>query len=275
MASTGEAGRAGAMGVSMRMTGHADLTLSGLIAIVSTATGALNVSTNPQNRNGWIDRAALLDPDEGPLSDLIERLIAAGFGANRRAVSASLLLRQGWAAGPIIAAHLVAGRVLRIEDFSLRFSGATLVESVWIRQADAWQPSTTRGLRAGTLKSLLLFSEPLLDSQSAWSGYSRHALWSMLASSWLAQFAAIGERLGRRRQAVHEARVMLGNHSELARALPDTYEMACGKRSEFCQVLKACCLSYKGYRHSFCASCPLVPNQERFLRNREWVCRNR
>lgn len=95
----------------------------------------------------------------------------------------------------------------------------------------------------------------------------------MLASSWLAQFSTIGELLGDREQAVRAARALLARHSELARALPETYVIASGDRSEVCQILKACCLQHKGFRRRFCPSCPVIQDRERIVRNREWVCR--
>ncbi|MBC2738732.1 hypothetical protein [Thiobacillus sp.] len=250
-----------------------DVSVPALLERLSHLTGALRVTVAPHDPDDWIQADALMTPETGALADFIVRLADAGFGANRRAAAASLLLRHGWAAGPIIAAYLAERRTLRIHDFALRFSASTLVEGVWIRQADLLAGRNPADIGPGVLASLLAFSEPVLESLRRWSGYSRHALWSMLASSWLAQFSTIGELLGDREQAVRAARALLARHPELARALPETYVVASGDRSEVCQILKACCLQHKGFRRRFCPSCPVIQDRERIVRNREWVCR--
>lgn len=250
-----------------------DLGVAALLDRLAHLTGALRVTQDPPDRDGWIASNELLAPDTGALADFIVCLADAGFGANRRAAAASLLLRHGWAAGPIIAAYLAERQTLRIHDFGLRFSASTLVEGVWIRQADSQISHDPSDSRAGVLASLLAFSEPVLESLRRWSGYSRHALWSMLTSSWMAQFSAIGKLLGDRECAVRAGRSLLARHPELARALPETYLIASGDRSEVCQILKACCLQYKGFRRCFCPTCPVIQDRERFVKNREWVCR--
>lgn len=225
---------------------------------------------------GWVDAAALRAPDAPPLADgIVADLIATGFGANRRAIAASLLLRHGWAAGPIIAAYLAEGRVLRIHDYALWFTRTTFLERIWIRQADTVQHASFPGRRAALLDSLLAFSEPALNSLQAWSGYSRHALLSMLTSSWMVHFSRAGELMDCREEAVREGRIVLGRHREFARALPETYVVANGEQSEVCQILKACCLQHKGHRRRFCPTCPVIRDRDRLVLNREWVCREK
>ena len=250
-----------------------DMAVPALLDRLVHLTGALRVTLDPPDVDGWISANDLTTPETGALADFIERLADAGFAANRRAAAASLLLRHGWAAGPIIAAYLAERRTLRIHDFALRFSASTLVEGIWIRQADSVIERLPSDSRDGVLASLLAFSEPVLESLRRWSGYSRHALWSMLTSSWIAQFSTLGSLLGDRERAVRAGRVLLARHPELARALPETYLIASGDRSEVCQILKACCLQHKGFRRRFCPTCPVIQDRERFVRNREWVCR--
>src|SRR3569832_1044276 len=132
-----------ALGTMRRLSGEMvqalfqpDVSVSVLLERLSHLTGALRVTVDPHDPDGWIQADALMTPETGALADFIVRLADAGFGANRRAAAASLLLRHGWAAGPIIAAYLAERRTLRIHDFALRFSASTLVEGVWIRQAD-------------------------------------------------------------------------------------------------------------------------------------------
>lgn len=236
----------------------------------------LRVVLDADGTVGWVDAAALRAPDAPPLADgIVADLAAAGFGANRRATAASLLLRHGWAAGPIIAAYLAEGQVLRIQDYALGFSRSTFLERIWVRQADVGQYEAFVDRRAELLDSLFAFSEPVLDSLRAWSGYSRHALLSMLTSSWMVQFSRVGELMDCREEAVREGRIVLGRRREFARALPETYVIANGERSEVCQILKACCLQHKGHRRRYCPTCPVIRDRDRFVLNREWVCREK
>jgi len=248
-------------------------------------TGGLQVVAEPRDQTDWIFAGDLGDPDAGPLKALFDRFAGGGFGSNRRAVAASLLLRYGWGAGGQIAAYLALGRTLRLTDFALQFSASTLIKGVWVREAEvgglAGDPLATacdwtgvvapQALRLRLLESLVDFTAPLVDSQHAWSRFSRHALWAQVASSWAAQFAAIGERIGERAWAVAEGREILALHPEIAAAAPEVYEVRGGRQSKVCQRRAACCLYFKGPRRHFCASCPIIPVGERLQRNRQWA----
>jgi hypothetical protein len=252
-----------------------DAATRSLLARTAPLAG-LRVVLDADETAGWVDAAALHAPDAPPLADgIVADLVAAGFGASRRAVAASLLLRHGWASGPIIAAYLAEGRVLRIQDYALGFTRFTFLERIWIRQADTVHCEAFVDRRTALLDSLLAFSEPILNSLRAWSGYSRHALLSMLTSSWMVQFSHAGEMMDCREEAVREGRIVLGRRRELARALPETYVVANGERSEVCQILKACCLQYKGHRRRYCPTCPVIRDRDRLVLNKEWVCREK
>jgi hypothetical protein len=245
--------------------------LAELHAAVAPLTGALRIELNPPDRDGWVDERALCDPDTGPLADLNARFVAAGFGANRRAVAASLLLRYGWAAGFIIAAWLARGDVVRIRRFALKFSAMTLVEALWVQDARIVAGLGEDDGHAALLASLIDFTEPLIASQHAWSRFSRHALWAMVTSSWAAQFAAIGRRIGCEEKAVAQARRLMEGDAEIAAAAPLLYAIRAGRQAQTCQRRAACCLYFKGPRQHFCASCPIIPPAERIARNRDWV----
>lgn len=245
-------------------------TLEDLRRRVAPLTGQLRIETDPADKDEWIGLDALCRPDEGPLGDLYARFTEAGFGCNRRATAASLLLRYGWAAGFQIGAWLAEGVVLHADRFALKFSQSTLVEGIWVQQGRMERPGGHAEGHAALLASLLAFTEPLIARQHEWSRFSRHALWSMVVSSWAAQFAAIGERLGMRDHALADCAALLALDPEIARAAPKVYTMA-GPRSRVCQVRSACCLYYKGPAKHFCASCPIIPEAERLERNREWT----
>jgi hypothetical protein len=245
--------------------------LHDLRAAVAPLIGALRIELDPPDRNGWVDGPALCNPDTGPLADLNMRFVAAGFGVNRRAVAASLLLRYGWAAGFAIAVWLTRREIVRIDRFALKFSEWTLVEGLWIQEADILAGLSEDEGRVALLASLIDFTEPLIACQHRWSRFSRHALWAMVTSSWAAQFAAIGSRIGCEDAAVAEARTLMARDPEIAAAAPALYTVSAGRRAQTCQRRAACCLYFKGPRKHFCASCPIIPPAERIARNCDWV----
>jgi len=247
----------------------------------------------------WIGQPDLLQPESAPLAALLARFAAQGFAANRRAVAASLLLRFGWASGFAIASYLACERVPVLSEYALQFSARTLLRKLWIRAArfhgyssdplagapdwagavsddeapeDAFS-AARRGiaLRRRLLESLLSFSEPLVATYHDWSGFSRHALWSMVVSSWGAQFTSVARQLGDADWGIAEARALFAQHPEITRAAPELYEVSAGEMACTCQRRAACCLFFKSPGRAFCASCPVLSEAERLERNRRWV----
>jgi hypothetical protein len=233
----------------------------------------------------WIDNAALIAPDREPLAGLLRRFKSSGFGFNRRAASASLMLRYGWAGGVLIAAYLARRRVPVLHDYALFFSAGTLLKGIWLRDAQfiglsddplaggpEWM-ETVRAelLRERLLEQLIALTEPVVAAHHDWSRFSRHALWAMVTSSWGGQFANVARQLGDEARGVREARAIFELAPEIARAAPELYEVKGGGVSRTCQKLRACCLYFKSSNRQFCACCPIIPDAERLERNRTWV----
>jgi hypothetical protein len=220
---------------------------------------------------------------------LLERFKASGVASNRRAASASLLLRYGWGAGFAIAAYLARARVPFLRDYAMLFSPMTLLKALWVRDAQfvgraddplaggpEWLETVAPDvLRERLLQSLIAVTEPVIAAQHAWSGYSRHALWAMVTSSWAAQFANVGRQLGDERRGVREARAIVGFVPEIGRAAPELYEVSSDGLVRTCQKLRGCCLYFKSSGRRFCANCPILPESERLARNRAWVAAQR
>jgi hypothetical protein len=128
-------------------------------------------------------------------------------------------------------------------------------------------------LRRRLLESLIVFTEPIVTTQHAWSGFSRHALWAMVTSSWAEQFANISRQVGDEPRGVREARAIFELVPELSRAAPLLYAVRGGQLTRTCQRRSACCLYFKSSARYFCASCPIIPESERLERNRAWVAK--
>src|SRR5262249_58897359 len=121
--------------------------------------------------------------------------------------------------------------------YALLFSPSTLLKAVWIREAQfigcagdplaggaEWIATVTDDeLRERLQESLVAATEPVVAALRTWSGYSRHALWAMVTSSWAAQFANVARQLGDERRGLRAARAVLARNPEIARAAPILY----------------------------------------------------
>jgi hypothetical protein len=184
--------------------------LADTIAKLSTLNLHLRVCCRPLGRPSWFDVDALASPQGEALGHLFDAFRRQGIAPNRKAASASLLLRLGWAGGFAIGAYLICRRVPTLHDYAVSFSPTMLLHSIWVRDArfvgmrddplagsPEWIESVEAGdLRKRLLESLLLFTEPVVVTQHAWSGFSRHSLWAMVTSSWAEQFASIARQIG-------------------------------------------------------------------------------
>jgi hypothetical protein len=218
-------------------------------------------------------------PAEEPLAALLARFGTLGLASSRKGASASLLLRIGWASGFAIGAYLAAGIVPSLRDYALRFSARGMLNGLWVRSMTLTRRASSgdahAALRRALLGSLLEFTEPILEAQHRWSGFSRHALWSMVTSSWAEQFISIARQLGDHRLGAREAQALFALDARAADAAPELYPVHAGDQDSTCQRRASCCLYYRSPRRDFCASCPIIPADERLERNRGWVARQR
>jgi hypothetical protein len=245
----------------------------------------LEVVSGPTGQSDWLDEEALASPQNGALAYLLRTFERQGIAPNRKAASASLLLRLGWAGGFAISAYLACRRVPTLHAYAVAFSPASLLQSIWVRDAvfvgahddplaeeSGWIGSAETGeLARLLLQSLVAFTEPIVAAHHAWSGFSRHALWAMATSSWAEQFTNIARQMGDETRGVREARSLFELTPELKRAAPVMYAVQGGRNARTCQRRSACCLYFKSSTRYFCASCPIIPESERLERNRVWV----
>lgn len=272
---------------AQRATHPARPILADTIAKLSAFNLHLRVVSRPLERSSWFDADALASPQGEALTRLLQAFGRRGIAPNRKAASASLLLRLGWAGGFAIGAYLICGRVPTLRDYAVSFSPTMLLQSIWVRDAlfisvhdDAltggpeWIESVeVSDLRGRLIESLVLFTEPIVATQHGWSGFSRHALWAMVTSSWAEQFANIARQIGDEPRGVREAKAVFELVPEVNRAAPALYEVQGGRMTRTCQRRSACCLYFKSSARYFCASCPIIPESERLERNRAWVAK--
>ena len=239
------------------------------LRMLSDHIRAVDVAHPP---DGWIASEGLLDPQSGLLASLLDRIGQRYVESRRHAAAVSFMLRFGWSAGPMIAAHLGLGCHFRYQDYSLRFASSTALEAVCVQHCELIDSSADPGAsRRRLLDELIAHTEPVLEAQHRWSRVSRRALWSMATSTWAAQFVEIAERLGDAELGRREAEAMFDLVPKIRRAAPRMYSVASGDRQGVCQVRGACCLSYKGPSRQHCMVCPLISEDERAQRSSTWI----
>jgi hypothetical protein len=259
--------------------------LADTLAKLSVFNLHLTTVSGPTEEAEWLDADALALPQDGALAHLLYAFKKRGVAPNPKAASASLLLRLGWAGGFAIGAYLACRRVPMLRAYAVSFSPSSLLQSIWVRDAAffganddplaggiGWNGSVEMSeLPSLLLESLVAFTEPIVATQHAWSGLSRHALWAMATSSWAEQFTNVARQIGDETRGVHEARALFDLAPELKRAAPAMYAVQGGRNARTCQRRSACCLYFKSSTRYFCASCPIIPESERLERNRAWV----
>ena len=245
--------------------------LSQTIAALKPFQMYVELCSETDGAESWIERDALCSPDAAPLNDLIARFSAKGFAPNKKAASASLLLRIGWAGGFQIASYLVCRRVPYLSDYALRFGAHTGLNGLLVKEAHFVEEGDARPLRRHLLQSLIDVAEPIVAAQHAWSHFSRHALWALVTSSWAGQFAAVARQMGDSERGIREAKETFALASEIARAAPELYDVCSEDLACTCQKRSACCLYFKSPGRNFCASCPILAKEERLERNLAWV----
>lgn len=126
--------------------------------------------------SGWIDEWDLAFPDRAPLSGLFAALARDGFGGNKRALSASILLRYGWSSGFHVGLWLTTGCVAAGVQMKLRFSSNAVLTEIAIRDCARVFPPHERDpadMRSLLVRELAGRAAPIVEAHHRWSGFSR------------------------------------------------------------------------------------------------------
>ena len=248
-------------------------TLGETLRSLAPLTGLLRVVEAVDAEPEWIERGALLQPDDGALAAVLARVAAPELGEaqSRKAASAWFMLRFGWACGPQIAGWLAFNRVLRIDDYALKLPPGRQLDAVCVKAGAVDAAGGTAGRRIRLLGAMVGTTEPVLDVQHRWSGLSRGALWALVASSWASHFVHMGQQLGDEQRGRREAEALFALLPQVRRAAPRLFTVASGGLEGVCQARRACCRNHRRTGGRYCSSCPLLAEAERLERYRGWV----
>ena len=248
-------------------------TLGETLRALAPLTGLLRMVEAVDAEPGWIERDALLKPDEQPLAEVQARVAAPELGEaqSRKAASAWLMLRFGWSCGLQIAGWLALGRVIRVDDYALKLPPGRQLDAVCVKAGAVDAASAAGCARRRLLAAMVGTVEPVLDVQHRWSGLSRGALWAFVASSWASHFVHMGQQLGDEQRGRREAEALFALLPQVRRAAPRLFTVASGGLEGVCQTRRACCRNHRRTGGKYCTSCPLLAEAERLERYRGWV----
>lgn len=237
----------------------------------------------------WLSHSAMRRPREGLYAELLRALMMRSGIASRRFAAASFLLRYGWSTGAMIAPLLMDQPIpwYAAEEADLCFANNTLFQAICLN-SDGFviaedhrfsahphcvlsysDPDAAIRLVADQLAS---HAKPVVEALHAWSGFSRKALWAMVSSSWVGQMLNISKRLQLPEDRLrHCLNVFYDASRPLAESLPHWYFIREQEKNHYFHIRASCCLYFKGEKRHFCASCPVIQEEERAERNRRWV----
>lgn len=251
----------------------------------SKATWAPEITT-PAGA-GWVAGTALRSATEGPFNAILERIGERARTQDRRTIAASFALRYGWASAMAIAPYLRFHCVpdVSLENVSFKFRESTFLERTAIYEArgtvvagDGRAAHPTMSTVADdaallrTLRAALVSqSEAVVDALFHWSGFAHRGTWGLLTSSWASQFTALCENRDDHRSIRPQLEALFEGNDIVYVMRPRMEAVTYGRATHLYQRRSSCCRYYLLPDGELCASCPLVPNEDRLTRNREWM----
>jgi ferric iron reductase protein FhuF len=236
---------------------------------------------------GWIEGTDLRDASRGPLRELLERIGARAKTADRKTIAASFALRYGWSSAMAIAPYLRSACIpdVALENVAFKFRESAFYEKTAIHDARgtvvAGDPraahpsmhtvSDGHALLRALRDALAAQSGPVVDALHAWSGFARRATWGMLTSSWASHFTGLAEDRDDQRPVAPQLDELFAGDDIIAEMRPAMRAVDYKGVVQLYQRRASCCRYYLLPEGDLCASCPLVPDDERLIRNRHWM----
>jgi hypothetical protein len=236
---------------------------------------------------GWIPGTALMTAREGPFQALLVRIGEQLHTADRRTIAASFAVRYGWSAGVAMAPYLLYHCVPKItlDNVSFKFNEngsferAALhhPEGVMLPQ-DGMAPhpsiqwlSSPQALIEWLRTSLMQQAQPIVDTLYEWSHFSLRGIWGMITSAWGSQFIHIFGEIGEQIQGLSCVRQFFEGNDVVSQMQPQFYPVTYEHVTHVYHRGASCCRYYLLRQGHYCASCPLISQEERLQRQRAWM----
>jgi hypothetical protein len=236
---------------------------------------------------GWIQGVELRDAAHGPFNELLLRIGERAATGDRRTIAASFALRFGWASAMAIAPYLRYDCVpdIELDNVAFKFKESTFFERTAIYEPrgavaedDPRLPHdslTVVGDREALLmtlrRSLADQAAPVVDALFRWSGFARRGTWGMLTSSWASQFTGLCVTPNDQRGMQPIIERFFDGDDDVATMQPRLHTVSYGGATHLYQRRASCCRYYLLPQGDLCASCPLVPHEQRLELNLAWM----
>jgi ferric iron reductase protein FhuF len=236
---------------------------------------------------GWTPGSDLRRADEGPFRALLARIGERLHTVDRRTIAASFALRYGWSSGMAVAPYLLYGCVpaLTLDRVWFHFRGRMSDDRVaWHRPTGAMlrqdgmapYPSVEylpgpKAVVARLRTSLVRQADPVVDALSAWSQFARRGVWGLITSAWGAQFVRVCGEVGQQTDALPHLRQLFVGDDVVSQMQPRFYLVTYQQVTHVYHRGASCCRYYLLQPGQYCASCPLLSQEERLRRHIEWM----
>jgi len=236
---------------------------------------------------GWMTGTDLQMASAGPLHALLLRIGDRLHTADRRTIAAAFALRYGWSAGMAIAPYMLRHCVptITLDNVSFKFHDNTLFErvalhrptGVMLRQGGEvphplvhWLPNH-HALLGWLRQSLVQQAQPIVETLYEWSRFSIKGLWGMITSSWGSQFMQICGEIDEQKSGLSYALPFFAGNDLVSEMQPQFYPVTYNHVTHIYHRRATCCRYYLLPQGQYCASCPLVSQEERLQRNHVWM----
>jgi ferric iron reductase protein FhuF len=236
---------------------------------------------------GWILGTALMTATEGPFEALLVRIGERLQTADRRTIAASFALRYGWSAGVAFAPYLLYACVptIALDNVSFKFTDHGSFERAALHHAvgvmlphDGVAPhpsvqwlSSPQALLAWLRTSLVHQAQPVVDALHVWSHFSVRGLWRLITSAWSSQCMQIFGEIGEQTQGLSWLRHFFAGNDVVSQMQPQLYPVTYQHVTHVYHRGASCCRYYRLRQGHYCASCPLISQEERIQRNQAWM----
>ncbi len=236
---------------------------------------------------GWMPGTALMTASEGPFQALLVRIGERLQTADRRTIAASFALRYGWSSGVAMAPYLLYHCVPKIalDNVSFRFHDNTSFERVALDHPEgvmlpqdgvAPHPSirwlsSPQALLEWLRTSLVQQAQPIVDALYEWSHFSMRGIWGMITSAWGSQFIHIFGEIGEQTHGLPCVRQFFEGHDVVSQMQPQFYPVTYQHVTHVYHRGASCCRYYLLRQGHYCASCPLISQEERLQRQQAWM----
>jgi ferric iron reductase protein FhuF len=236
---------------------------------------------------GWIPGTALMTAREGPFQALLARIGERLQTADRRTIAASFALRYGWSSGVAMAPYLFYSCVptITLDNVSFKFNENGSFERVALHHPagvmlpqDGVAPhpsirwlSSPQTLFAWLRTSLVQQAQPVVDALYEWSHFSKRGIWGMITSAWGAQCIQIFGEIGEQIQGLSWVRQFFAGNDVVSQMQPQFYPVTYQHVTHVYHRGASCCRYYLLRQGHYCASCPLISQEDRLRRQRAWM----